>query len=220
MKKTLVSAVLLSALSTNVYAALVEQDMFVSGDNLLTLDTDTGLSWMDLSLTFFNDDGTGLTYDAISQRLIDPEDYLYGFRYASIYEVEQLYTNAGLEIRDYYDNTGNDDEAMNLINLMSFTQNNSTSYHAFGITGTQCIEYGVECNSDTDLILSGFGINGSSMTFANPEFSTVPSDHASNIYGHYLVEVQAVPVPAAIWLFGSGLLALVGISRQKTNLVK
>jgi hypothetical protein len=216
MIKTIATVIIASALSFNASAALIEQDLFVSGDNLLTLDTDTGLRWMDLSLTFFNEDGTGLSYDAISQRLLDTEDYLYGFRYATAYEVEQLYSNAGLEIRDYYDNTGNDDEVMNLINLMSFTQNNSTSYHAFGITGSECVEYGVDCNSGTDLVLSGFGINGSSMTFANPAFGSVPSSHASNIYGHYLVEVQAVPVPAAVWLFGSGLLALAGISRRKT----
>lgn len=220
MKKSLATVVIVSVLSPNVNAALVEQDMFIPGDSFLTLDTDTGLRWMDLSLTFYNDDVSGITYDAISQRLLDPEDYLYGYRYATADEVERLYLNAGLEIRDYYDATGNDDEAMNLINFMDFTMNNSTSFHTFGITGTQCIEYGRDCSSDTDLIVSGFGINGSSMTFANPDFSFIPTDHASNIYGHYLVEAQAVPVPAAVWLFGSGLLALVGISRRKVNLVK
>ncbi len=30
-----------------------------------------------------------------------------------------------------------------------------------------------------------------------------------------VAEVQAVPVPAAVWLFGSGLLGLVGIARRK-----
>jgi hypothetical protein len=29
--------------------------------------------------------------------------------------------------------------------------------------------------------------------------------------------VSAVPVPAAVWLFGSGLLGLVGISRRKKS---
>ena len=30
------------------------------------------------------------------------------------------------------------------------------------------------------------------------------------------VEVSAVPVPAAVWLFGSGLLGLIGVARRKT----
>ena len=36
--------------------------------------------------------------------------------------------------------------------------------------------------------------------------------HTGNIV---IAEVQSVPVPAAIWLFGSGLLGLVGMARQK-----
>ena len=34
-------------------------------------------------------------------------------------------------------------------------------------------------------------------------------------YGSYLVRVQAVPVPAAVWLFGSGLVGLIGVARRK-----
>ena len=30
-------------------------------------------------------------------------------------------------------------------------------------------------------------------------------------------DIGAVPVPAAVWLFGSGLIGLVGLARRKTN---
>lgn len=33
--------------------------------------------------------------------------------------------------------------------------------------------------------------------------------------GVLVVDVQAIPIPAAVWLFGSGLLGLVGIARRK-----
>ena len=33
--------------------------------------------------------------------------------------------------------------------------------------------------------------------------------------GVLVVDVQAIPVPAAVWLFGSGLLGLIGIARRK-----
>ena len=44
--------------------------------------------------------------------------------------------------------------------------------------------------------------------FANNEFGLLAIDNTS-------LSTSAVPVPAAVWLFGSGLLGLVGISRRK-----
>ena len=32
-----------------------------------------------------------------------------------------------------------------------------------------------------------------------------------------LVQVQAVPIPATVWLFGSGLITLIGLGRRKSN---
>ena len=34
--------------------------------------------------------------------------------------------------------------------------------------------------------------------------------------GQYGIEISLVPIPAAVWLFGSGLLGLVGIARRRT----
>jgi hypothetical protein len=38
---------------------------------------------------------------------------------------------------------------------------------------------------------------------------------ASTSYGMYGIEISQVPLPAAVWLFGSGLLGLIGIARRK-----
>jgi hypothetical protein len=35
--------------------------------------------------------------------------------------------------------------------------------------------------------------------------------------GQYGIEISQVPVPAAVWLFGSGLIGLIGISRRKKS---
>ena len=38
---------------------------------------------------------------------------------------------------------------------------------------------------------------------------------ASTSYVMYGIEISQVPLPAAVWLFGSGLLGLIGIARRK-----
>lgn len=42
------------------------------------------------------------------------------------------------------------------------------------------------------------------------------ADSSGGLRGLALVKVSAVPVPAAVWLFGSGLLGLIGVARRKT----
>jgi hypothetical protein len=55
-------------------------------------------------------------------------------------------------------------------------------------------------------------------------FDATPGDYfvsffgeagASTSYGMYGIEISQVPLPAAVWLFGSGLIGLIGISRRK-----
>jgi hypothetical protein len=41
--------------------------------------------------------------------------------------------------------------------------------------------------------------------------------HSGKTYHFDKCEVSAVPVPAAVWLFGSGLICLIGIGRRKTH---
>lgn len=41
------------------------------------------------------------------------------------------------------------------------------------------------------------------------------NESTSTQFGQYGIEIQDVPVPTAVWLFGSGFLGLVGISRRK-----
>jgi len=40
---------------------------------------------------------------------------------------------------------------------------------------------------------------------------------AQNTGSSYSMMISAVPLPAAVWLFGSGLIGLIAISRRKTN---
>jgi hypothetical protein len=51
-----------------------------------------------------------------------------------------------------------------------------------------------------------------------PEWSqSSPTSLFYEITGGYSTELAPVPLPAAVWLFGSGLLGLIGIARRKTT---
>ncbi len=50
------------------------------------------------------------------------------------------------------------------------------------------------------------------------DFNNVKILNSDVVYNGAEVIVQAVPVPAAVWLFGSGLIGLVGVARRKTQL--
>ena len=67
---------------------------------------------------------------------------------------------------------------------------------------------------------------GSLMAPGSFTFNATPGNYFVSFYGaadtsaplelgQYGIEISKVPVPAAIWLFGSGLLGLVGIARRK-----
>jgi hypothetical protein len=57
--------------------------------NNLTLDTLTGLRWLDLTVT------TGTSINQILPRLSNPADELFGYRYATTAEVEEMLSNFG-----------------------------------------------------------------------------------------------------------------------------
>ena len=96
-------------------------------------------------------------------------------------------------------------------------------------TATQLL-FDFNATGDNSFLLIGAGnnawcletgsctLNDSGETIAYIEAGTGNEITVQNVARSGVVvfaEVQTVPVPAAIWLFGSGLLGLVGIARRK-----
>lgn len=82
-KRTTLSALILATglISAQANAAFVETDWKAQGDGLATLDTDTGIEWLDVSETY------NLTLEQINSRLSAD---LSGWRYATFDEVVNM----------------------------------------------------------------------------------------------------------------------------------
>lgn len=77
-------------------------------------------------------------------------------------------------------------------------------------------------SATTTLDLTGLGITEAFLTFNNNLATTSEAGTTALIQKKVVngpsivVSVDPIPVPAAVWLFGSGLLGLIGVARRKT----
>ena len=84
-------ALILSAVSSGVSAALISADWQTTGDNLITLDTVTGLQWLDLTETY------GAQFSSVNTEL-EAGGQFAGFRYATDAEVINFWSNFGIDL--------------------------------------------------------------------------------------------------------------------------
>jgi len=103
----------------------------------------------------------------------------------------------------------------------------SVEYDGYSLTrgifgdADECNYYGPEwrCYSTINLsTLNGVSVGAyqNDLSGWGDTFATVPTDYTNTEAGSYLVrQLSPVPVPAAVWLFGSGLIGLVGLARRK-----
>jgi hypothetical protein len=199
-------------LSVGVNAALVDNGAY-------TTDTESGLDWLDLSAT------DGLSYDSALAN--NP-----GYRHAMNAEVENLF---GILFDGYFNNTpfltslnaanvgGEEFVAYSdqLEDIQSFQSLfGHTETKDFGTGSTLAIgSWGLYY--DENLIVRLMGaynrFTGNPLTEVNgldyiENFDFFRND-GSDRYAWFMV--STVPVPAAFWLFGSGLFGLIGIARRK-----
>jgi hypothetical protein len=104
-----------------------------------------------------------------------------------------IFTNCGLGLFDTKCETIGDTEAIDLYEL------------TFQISDTATVGVAAPTLLGAQWLLAG--PNGE----INPNDPTIPD------YISASVEISAVPVPPAVWLFGSGLLGLVGVARRRRS---
>lgn len=204
MKSHLFAAVaFMIVVAASAEAALVERDLFTPGDHYLTWDTATGLEWLDLTLTI------GISYNNVAAGY-GGYTTTYGFVFANQADTTTLFADAGLSpVSGTSSDPAKVAAGTSLIALMGCTANCATTpasrgfadLNNFSVTVATApalsINPGVSVSWDAD----GAGILGKTQSIAGD--------------GSWLVRTAAVPVPASVWLLGSGLLGLLGMACRK-----
>lgn len=190
-----------------VFVVSISNASFVSQSNLsfgvdsITLDTDTGLKWLDLTFS------TNRTVADVSTQFGSGGDFE-GFRYATHNEVDTFLINAGLPDVDSQ-STGNFVPIQNFLPFVGYTVNNPSISVFYGTQG-----YLEELDQVSGKLLIHRAVVNTDAGLGSAELLTT-SQISSSGSGHWLV--QAVPIPGAVWLFGSGLLGLIGIAKRKKS---
>jgi len=187
------------------HAALIESDYLSLGDSLITYDSSSHLEWLDISQT------RSLTINQINSNYGGFAGS--GFRYASTDEVLGLLTSNGLSITGWGNTTV--DGYSNMVELISLL-GGETDY---GFSKTiNALTGDVNAQSRHDLIYFGYyySDNNPAQYWVDPLQGSRSSDESSYNVGSFLVrEVAAVPMPASMVFFMSGVFSLFGLSKRK-----
>jgi hypothetical protein len=191
-------------LSASANAAIISADWQASGDGLITQYTTNGLEWLDLTVT------ASRIYNDVYAELA-PGGEFYGWRYATTQEL--------LDFIDEFDGPGS--QVSQIVGYWGGLHcASSPGLCSAGEGGASFMyQYNEQVNVNTQL---GSISNIAFLTFGADEIN-VPGNTlgsgrtiASPSKGSALVRgINPVPVPAAVWLFCSGLVGLVGMARRK-----
>jgi len=224
---------LLKLVSTIITAVAIS-----STANATIINTLSGVEyeWMELT------ESLGLNRDQVEARLVDSNDVLFGYEYASRDLVESLYLSyipltevsdgyaiddpayiiATQNFMDDFGVTGFEDRYFEPITEDGRRLYVSNRYTTGGILGLESECLGIEYSCYAGLRL--FTSDDSQMVVTYNYFDNfdasdgiigIPDSSSSPPGGSFLVRVSEVPIPPSVWLFGSGLIGLVGFARRK-----
>ena len=214
------SAIIALVLSTNVNAVTVFNAQGIEN-----------LDWLELTATA-NQSRNQVESELISGGTLE------GWRYATRSEVETLYDSLWggttetwsadnyTGARTFFDAFGIS-EVYSSFNNSGYRLDGYTEWNTFfGVEGDACVGPLNSCIGSVLIFDSAYGATDNEGWFHDQRglsngvdldnYQLSSGDNLNQAYyASHLVRVSAVPLPAAVWLFGSGLIGLIGIARRK-----
>lgn len=201
--KLAIFAVISITFPMNSLAAIINNDTY-------TTDTISGLDWLDLSKT------SNRSYSDISAKFGTGNEFA-GWRYATLLEIEEFWTAFGGN-NTYYNG--------------SSTHNNGLFEIIAPLWGDlYCIDTGCDIGTGFSRIISGDAYDSFNQSTATMGYHSSVTDYFDSNgtprtildtnpwVGSALVRSTVIPVPAAVWLFASGILGLLGVCYRKPNIL-
>lgn len=206
----LISLTLGSLVISDANAELTSSDYVSgSGDNWLTIDSQTGLQWLDVNLTI------NQSFDQV--RL--GEWYANGFRYATKSELQTLFKNAGTPDDNFNLSNTYYFQTKALIDLLGAIIISLEGYSStYGFIGTDLSGNDISINTHPIGLsfsaqlgkLDFFPYYGEAHFTGGHPFSHEPS----SMWGSFLVRVSPVPEPNIFYMYFAGLIIMILLRRK------
>lgn len=222
IKKILMSTLLVFGMSSAAQAEMISTDYLNLNDGLATLDTQSGLEWLDVSYT------DALSINSVEARFSSD---LSGWRLPTHAEITTLFANFFPEVSNTNLSSISTEQGAKFRNLFGYTHKTTYSlgwYERDGILRRGGVYsntlYGAEYTANYDAYRnigsSAYGtflVSGGGTTFSSINNSGI------NVIG-FTGDINAapepepevsVPAPATLMMFGLGLIGLSASSRKK-----